>query len=337
MKIGKMKSNILIICIFLLLINTGFTNTIVMSETDNPDKSGTNSFQFIKQEKMIIDNNTFYNSGKYAGISKSDPDIQVSNDHLTFQYEEGLKRENNALGPDININIDDTKIMVNISFSPINITDDGTYQWISAQGCDDIIQAGKPRLPVKHFLILPPYNSTVESIKLSTDEKVLMGKYNLKSNPKPSLYNNQIYSDNETFDSLDIYPEKAFTINGYHRFRGYQLLSVSCFPSRYEPNSHTLTQIQNCNVCINLQPSKQDFTMYRGLTKDNQAIKHIIANPKTADSYPIDEGNIATTYEYVIITSSSLEDEFEPLETWKDSKLGSANTVTISYIEDNYR
>jgi len=77
--------------------------------------------------------------------------------------------------------------------------------------------------------------------------------------------------------------------------------------------------------------------LYRGLQCDKEAVRSMVDNPDVAETYEgADTLPFSETYEYIIITNSTLQSEFERLTDHKAFYVDGTNVYTVSWIYSNY-
>jgi len=277
----------------------------------------------------------------HAKIFVGEPDIDVDKTSLPFEY----PKTSSALAQVVINSKDEYTMRCEVLFSGLNINIEPDYAIISSAGCDEVFEPRSPVLPATSFLAVLPPNAMIQSLTLVSWDKVrIPGDIYIQLAPLPTSAGNHQLADSSYEESMrkcqDPYPEQVFRINGIYEFRGYRLLSMTFFAAQYYCSSHKL--VQNNKIEIELKFMEvDDFNLeplFRGLPEDERFIRGIVVNPEGTSLYtkfPIVE-NPATTYKYVIVTSSDLVDAFQPLVDWKTQKIGSATIKTVSWIASNY-
>ena len=236
--------------------------------------------------------------------------------------------------PKIIANIDNTKATLTVDFSPIEIEFDNNYHQINSDGCEIINEPGRPKIPAKTFNILLPANSIIRDHTLSEDTVELEGSYNLEHNPLPKYCLDK--KEDNPYIIQDPYPENLFKINGIYKYKGYKILSLTFFAAKYYPETKTLIQTNQLYVEINFEQDIFSEPLFRGLDEDKESVEKMVINPSTTSTYPQQSKTLDEIYKYVIITDSALSNAFQPLKDWKETKIGSAKIVEISFIENTY-
>ncbi|MGB9588709.1 MAG: C25 family cysteine peptidase, partial [Armatimonadota bacterium] len=280
-----------------------------------------------------------WHSGPIVNEGEVYPDIRLQYDSLLFEYPESSGYPtvdvSEVEGNDVFV----YRVNCTVDFGGLFLETDGNYTVVSSPGCDRIFETGRPILPAKTFYILLPPSTQVTSSKVVLCDKVdLRDEYFVQIAPSPHILGG-CPSDVSTDDLPGPYPEQIVRINGIHGFRGYRLLSVTFFAAQYYPSLHKLFKINKLGMELELRKvDEQDIeSLFRGLPEDENAVKSMVVNPDAASLYSdIRSMEITTTYKYIIITSSSLVDAFQPLADWKTQKVGSATIVTVSSITSSY-
>lgn len=198
------------------------------------------------------------------------------------------------------------------------ITGDIIYYTVKMKNTDVYGDIGEPLLPAKEIRLLLPYETKLKSISVVTSERkflennifvlpgsqpVQISKINQVNLPKPNI---DIYNSNA------IYPEKKFTNIGTQCFRGYNILYLILHPVQYEPLSGNLYYFENMKINIEIEKSKDQNSLFRGLKNDENEIITKIDNPEIAKSY-ICKNQINKIYDLLILTTESLKKGFYSL------------------------
>jgi archaellum component FlaF (FlaF/FlaG flagellin family) len=223
----------------------------------------------------------------------------------------------------------------------------GGYHVPRAHGYDFMTEPSVPMLPVKSFSLVIPQTAEIKSIKVvSSTKEELRGDYDIfpVQEPVPTSRDTTVRftpKNPAIYASSNSYPGKLFEYAGEGNLRDYRILSIFVYPLQYNPAGKKLTFYKNINIEVTYTapPSKS-----RETKQDEFAlmVKALVSNPEDVDTLPTstteETSDILPTQnaEYVIITDSTFETEFQALADHKMSKGLSAEIVTVSWITNNY-
>jgi subtilisin-like proprotein convertase family protein len=220
-------------------------------------------------------------------------------------------------------------------------------------------EAGKPVLPVKPVSFLIPEGHEVTDIKIIRGKKQeIPGNYLIEhADPRPLCENlgfEVVSRNSEIYDSDNPYPKNPCEKPGIRRLKGYEILMLNLNPVEYLPKSGKLYFYPEMSVEIKTKPKSKELITGSSkekvkIRKDKETVlevESLIENPEEIGSYTgssekifnAQSGNLPQSglFEYVIITSSALESEFQKLLNHKKSKGLTATLVTTEYIYANY-
>ena len=259
----------------------------------------------------------------------------------------------NAQGTSNNITIDLNFDNMSLSFEKHN-----DYDMVSMPGCRFITNIGEPMLLTKSVFVAVPSHATVKSIEVvEYSKEVLPGNYTIlpAQPPVPTMAHTLQgpVQQGQVYNSSDAYPGSLYGRMHVGSLRDYKILSFRVFPLQYKPALEELILYEHIvlNVTyttprfapapVTVKPEKDEFY---------NIVKGLVQNPGNVDEYwqpikmqypapspqPAPEGLPADDVEYVIITGSSLENEFQRLADWKTKKGVLARVVNVSWITSNY-
>ena len=226
-------------------------------------------------------------------------------------------------------------------------------QRIEMDGFSNLLDPGKPMLPVKNFLLALPPGAKVNSVEFIEDEaKKLPGSYNIipvprivfldDSNPEVNHRLQEDWEENYqiTYSSDQAYPGKLGRLTGSGTFRRYSYASISVCPFRYYPASRQLFYYDSVELTINYNLSNPDY--FENIILDNiadeKAASLFFNYDQIKDLYK-PTGNqpvvLQETYDYIILTSEELKNVVVSSEFyhWKTSLGYNAKFVTITDSE----
>ncbi|MFX0205166.1 MAG: C25 family cysteine peptidase [Candidatus Hodarchaeota archaeon] len=145
--------------------------------------------------------------------------------------------------------------------------------------------------------------------------------------------------DPEIYESDKPYPATPFSVGTVAGYCGFNILHVSLYPVRYIPKVGNILYFPEITVHI-IQEDGKINPLFRGDPEHIQKISNMVDNPEETGSYSSVSSPETTTltpgdYDYVIITSASFTDDFQPLLDHKSSYT-TTNIVDTTYINTNY-
>ncbi len=120
--------------------------------------------------------------------------------------------------------------------------------------------------------------------------------------------NTQIYNSN------DPYPVKIIENSGVDDCRGYSILTVNLYPTKYFPNMGILHYYPHITINIDVSPTGKISPFFRNNKNDEDWVKNLVVNPETVKEYqsltlstfdyPGGICDPSDNYDYVIITTT---------------------------------
>jgi hypothetical protein len=238
--------------------------------------------------------------------------------------------------------IDCESLTVTIKASPFDIfTSDEGESEISMMGFSSNSNSGNPKLPYKILNIGVPPGGEVVSIKL-IDEiyEIISGSYKIvASSPisngieiKNSEKNNEIYS------SFKRYPSNVFEYLGMGQLRKYCFAKVGFSPIIYIPKLGKLIVYREITLEVNYKivHDLSDELLADNLM-DDVASEIILNYPSIHKYYDTNPLNAPLdNFDYVIITTQSLEDSLVNFTNWKEYIGYSVKVMKKSTISTQY-
>jgi hypothetical protein len=216
-------------------------------------------------------------------------------------------------------------------------------QWIIE---DTILQekAGEPLIPVYPAAILLPQGAEVKNVTVNPGAPVIQGGVEIQWGQIPSTFSGpkaeKVGKNEHIYNSNTLYPNRLYNIVSVESFRGFQIVYVNLYPLQYRPKSQTVYFYEMMTVEVKLSTGSKN-KLYRGLTGDKTAAAGMVDNADMIGTYDsqtagdpsplLDPG----TYQYVIITDSTLTPTFQTLLTHKANYITST-LVDIDWIYTNY-
>jgi len=259
------------------------------------------------------------------------------------QYQSPAAEDNkNTLS--INTHTMPDSIIVELFFPQPTITDSPNYHSVEMQDLLRFGAPGEPVLPFRTIKVLIPQGKEFQRIDVAHgNKKLLEGKFNVEYgktampiSSKTSIADRQ---NQEIYSSSDPFPSVLFSQASEQYVRGYRILLLTLHPVQYIPKTGELSYFETMTVTIDLKETSKTSPWLRNLTKDRMTVQEIADNPEAAETYTITTTqlrplsvNSSESYDYVIITDSTLNSSFQPLIDWKILKGLNATTVLVEDI-----
>ena len=251
-----------------------------------------------------------------------------------------------------------------------------TYDRVRLPDLPNTDTPNEPNLPIKPLQILLPQDYTVEFIDITVEGKTYIGDgfdielgeepisfsddfiqdsprppdtYNDYRPEPPSSYDSgQSYPlDDEgksQFDTSKPFPTNHYTTVGTYNFRGYSILILTLFPLHYTQDTGEIYYYKHCTLTIQTKFDTQSQSLFRGLPRDAEEVKHKVMNPEIIHTYttvPKQQKRStlvdpADSYQYVIITSEIFSTIYGPysFQNLIDLKTRKGINATLVNIED---
>ena len=203
-----------------------------------------------------------------------------------------------------------------------------------------------PQIPVKTITLLLPPDTIYDSFTIEKELQTLQINspiYDtttmmvIGSNPS-----NQFPPINPSITSYTSpLPSHHIKIAGMGQYRGYSLLKIHIYPIIYDINNDEIVYSSSISLTVHLQPEQINTVFIRNLSRDKTYVQEIVENPSMIDHYeeiPTHQQPqpLSTTEaQYLIITSKTLEQYFEPLKLYKQEYL-SAKIINLTFITQNF-
>jgi len=255
----------------------------------------------------------------------------VSGNKLFFQE----KNRYDSLYLEYEFSFDKPKLkqleLYDMSFTDISMS--GTY----SIGQDD----GMPIVQIRPVQILLPQGTKLKDISVSIEDVVEIDTASIEIDlkqkpivpsqkivplgqdmPKILSINQDVYSSKEGIPSLN------YIENDINYCRGYAILNVDLYPTKYVPSEGKLFYYPNMTVQLNLEETGEKHRFYRDNPNDKEWVKNLVSNPEIINSYgsrDLDEsfyeGGLCDTdedFDYVIIVREHLYDFSGTTYNWDD-------------------
>ena len=212
---------------------------------------------------------------------------------------------------------------------------------------------GAPALPfVKCSVLLPPSTRPAQVIVADTRQDVPFALdrplafinqpfdgYDMTDPAQAQAWSEGNSEDAGIYLADRFYPEEPVAFST-RSFRGYTVLELSFTPFRYNPVQGDLRLSRHMELTIRLEPSagEEGAVGVRSSTQDREIVRRMVVNSEAVDEYPspvqrLGRGGSGTNY-YVIITTSALATNFEPLRAYHS--YDASHHARIDKLEDIY-
>ena len=248
--------------------------------------------------------------------------------------------------------IEDGEISQTIPIGNYEIVNDEQGDRVHVEDFGSLLIPGKPQLPTKIFAIaIPPGAEFVELNYEIGEGFIIPGEYNIIPNPLPKVIGiedpevrqseEQVYNENyETTYQIDNpYPDSIVDFERTAGFRKYNLVDIRINPISYQPLSGVLTYYPDITVHVSYsfpEGYNPDEIMVDTVESFEQRASEFILNHGVAKEWYPTGPSGRETYDYVIITTSNLENSVTDLADWEEAKGKNVKVVTTSWINSNY-
>lgn len=237
-----------------------------------------------------------------------------------------------------------------IETTSYTITTDDNGDHVSIPNFGYLQIPGTPKLPSKIFSIALPPHANINTITYTYPETVeLPGRYYISPAPmprvigteKPHIYQQDLatYNTNhqQTYQTNQPYPLENTEFLQTSGYREYNLVDIRFTPFTYYPQTQTLTYHPKVTIAIDYTiNTPQDTSVEIAHTQYSQNLaKKIIANYDQATSWYTPTQK-RSGYDYVIITTDSLENHITSLVQWEENKGRNVAVITTQTINSQY-
>ena len=205
----------------------------------------------------------------------------------------------------------------------------------------NILVPGYPKLPSKIFLVGVPPGGEVTSVELlSKKYETVMGSYKVVLAPSYTngidIMENEIYED--IYSSSDPFPTNIFEYLGMGHLRKYSFAKIRFSPISYIPSEGKLIIYSYITLKIDYKIVKElSNEQLSDIVMDDVASEIIVNYPSINQLYnPNPQSLHLVSYDYIIITTSSLESSITFLKNWKEYIGYTVKVVNISWISSQY-
>ncbi len=222
------------------------------------------------------------------------------------------------------------------------------YDIVEMKDCISTGEAGKPMLPSKEIKIALPEGMAVTGVKVISSQKTTIeGHFSIFPAQPPRHLNNPasdadfVQPIKDVYSSSNPYPGKLTDYIRETDLAGQGMAVLRINPVEYIPAEGELSLYTSITIeiegtggyqCGDYLPtnvSESDKEHYRNMAKE------MVINPEDVSlvsRIPMTSGVAPGDYDYVIITSSTYESNFQSLADWKTKKGVKATIVTTTWI-----
>ncbi|MEO0079810.1 MAG: C25 family cysteine peptidase [candidate division WOR-3 bacterium] len=207
-------------------------------------------------------------------------------------------------------------------------------------------EPGKPQLPFWTLTLVIPQGSRVAKLDVvpGPSADILCQEMVWPAQPMVPVSRSEplpfVPPDPSVYGSSEAWPAELGQIGPVGTKSGFRLVTVNLYPVRYHPVEQRLTVFQSLKVTVSYEAdpdAQQERLTKRQVQLFSQGVRMLVANPEDVDRYaPAVRSADFGTYDYVIITNSTLEPAFQPLVNWRTRKGYSTIVRTTSWINSNY-
>lgn len=213
------------------------------------------------------------------------------------------------------------------------------FSEISMVGYGNLLISGSPLLPTKTFFIGLPPGCVVKTINLLEEITTqLPGKYHINTalSISPDDRTTQEKNQPEMTSSTGGYPAETYEYLGMSHLRKYSLAQIRFSPMTYYPESSTLFLHERITLRIYYETNTELSEELLSDTAMDDVAAKLIYNYPSINAYYQSQTPKRQTYDYVIITTSSLVTSLTGFLTWKTTVGFNVNIVTLTWILTNY-
>ncbi len=229
------------------------------------------------------------------------------------------------------------------------------YDRITVPSSPNFGRPGQPALPAFGARILIPYGAEVDRVEISSDGRISLGTgyliepvghpIKLSANPGDLL---PLEPDPSIYSADNPFPQLLFHSLGTQHFRGYQILIVRLHPVQFVPTTGELLYHSRLTVTVSLKTANVANSLYRGQPDDVTEVSAKVDNPELVSSYTAAPLRSGRNHDLLIITTTALASDFQPLADYHDTsgilteirttdEIGSTDPDVIrDFIRDRY-
>lgn len=200
-----------------------------------------------------------------------------------------------------------------------------------------------PAIPFRSVDVLIPEGADLVDFHFSFESENYPQDIRLSRNvlPLPISHNPEDSPRLSTTAFSGVFPQQVVKYNSRQIMQGYTWLNFTITPFLYDSNTETLSLIKQLELHITYSQKKD---AQASSIRENQVmplIRDRVQNPGDLDRlYPdkkkAEEKSSSAPLDYLIVTTTSLKEGFQPLIEWKQRKGLKAETITLEEIYSMY-
>lgn len=238
-------------------------------------------------------------------------------------------------------------IIKDYNFDQPTITENAGLTVLKMENCISTGLPGTPALPLYKVEVLLPPGEIISSINVIPSEMVnVFQGVEIDPNQTPIAMSYQgpflPTEQNQTiYNSDDLYPQELIDNTKTQYFCGYSIGFFTISPVQYRPQSGSISYFPSIRVEINTvsnTETQNNFNlMYRSNVCDRERIVRKVDNAESISLYPsIQTGTDEPLIPYLLITTETFANYFDPLMDFKDKCGLMTDLITVSEIQSTY-
>jgi hypothetical protein len=240
---------------------------------------------------------------------------------------------------------------ISLQFSKDDLTfsKDSGFDKVTIRGGGLTGSPGEPQMPSVGISVALPRGCAATDVEVAYSNPIeFFGRYRMWPAQRPQPLSAQnipsrfISPDAKVYRQTSPYPGKLCDLTTSGSLAGHSVASVEVFPLQYIPAKGKLILYTEIELSLKVEP-KQMLPVHKrsslGEEFFSDYVRELVINPDDVlDSVaenvvsPLDPD----VTEYLIITSSALAADFEPLRDWKTKKGVPAEIRTTDWVYSNY-
>ena len=242
----------------------------------------------------------------------------------------------------------------NFDFENYDVTVKNDYQIFEMDETLFNQVSGEPMLPIKPVYIIIPFGCDVSEINSTVKTQTLSGDYKIYP-VQPQLPIDQTDNQDFYFSNIyrkdDWYPQKSFRKIGVQRKNGVDILILQLYPFQYNPHTKKILHNENIRLEIDFKHNPLLEEKQKRKLLNNEKLTELFSKNgfenyealftyfDKSENYKSSRTSLVSSddpYDYIIITDSSLETEWDDLISQKESFGLNVNLYTTDDIFSNY-
>ncbi|UCE08620.1 MAG: hypothetical protein JSW07_11605, partial [bacterium] len=239
-----------------------------------------------------------------------------------------------------------------LKFSKLN-----NYDVVTIKGLEVNYEVGSPQLPFYHVNLIIAENEKIDHVEIiETKIELLQGNYDILPVQKPEILSSALLGRKQigltkpnpmVYSSDDYYPKNLVESLGNSRLSNLNIASIRVYPLQYNPIKGKIKFYSKITFQITTHPEDEQSTTKPNLSNvQSQILKSLVKNlmvepDRRRLTKQMDQNlkyeSFSEEYQYVIITNSSLENNFRSLYEWKHKKGVPSKIVTLDWIYINFQ